>query len=247
MRMNLRLQFSIVGNLALGGLVFWLVRGKLAETPHPAAAPIQVTSAPLEIQPIQTTAEPMVISKPFRWSELESTDYRTYLANLRNIGCPEQTIRDILTADIDSVFAQKRAQVEHTSSGGLAETQLQQLRGQEASFLAALLGDAPPSLASPSPASTRPEPPWLLARQEVQRAPPLVFGNLDSPALKLNSDQIAAIGQVRQEFQDQLGVPDTNDPAYAQRWNRARRDADDTVRGLLGSKVYLRLQAANQR
>jgi hypothetical protein len=184
----------------------------------------------------------VVISKPFRWSELESTDYRTYLANLRNIGCPEQTIRDILTADIDSVFAQKRAQVEHTSSGGLAETQLRQLRGQEVSFLAALLGDVPPS-----PASAPQEPPWLLARREVQPAVPLVFGNLDSPALKLNSDQIAAIGQVREEFRNQLGVQDTNDPAYAQRWNRARRDADDTVRGLLGSKVYLQLQAANRQ
>jgi hypothetical protein len=236
------LRLSIAANLALSGLVVWLMREKSAGTPRHAAAPIQATNGPVEIHPIQTTVEPVVISKPFRWSELESTDYRTYLANLRNIGCPEQTIRDILTADIDSVFAQKRAQVENTSSGGLAETQLRQLRGQEVSFLAALLGDAP-QFAAPAPQ----KPPWLLARREVQPAPPLVFGNLDLPALKLNSDQIAAIGQVREEFRNQLGVQDTNDPAYAQRWNRARRDADDTVRGLLGSKVYLQLQAANQQ
>ena len=45
----------------------------------------------------------------FSWQEVESPDYPTYITNLRNIGCPEQTIRDIIIADINSLFARRRA------------------------------------------------------------------------------------------------------------------------------------------
>src|SRR5882762_9893333 len=45
----------------------------------------------------------------FSWRELESTDYPTYVANLREIGCPEQTIRDIIIADVNALYARKRA------------------------------------------------------------------------------------------------------------------------------------------
>lgn len=45
----------------------------------------------------------------FSWRELESTDYPTYVANLREIGCPEQTIRDIIIADINALYARRRA------------------------------------------------------------------------------------------------------------------------------------------
>jgi LysM repeat protein len=45
----------------------------------------------------------------FSWREVESADYPTYIANLRDIGCPEQTIRDIIIADINAMYARKRA------------------------------------------------------------------------------------------------------------------------------------------
>jgi RNA polymerase sigma factor (sigma-70 family) len=38
-----------------------------------------------------------------RWSQIESTDYRQYIANLRAIGCPEETIHDIIVAAINRV------------------------------------------------------------------------------------------------------------------------------------------------
>ena len=41
----------------------------------------------------------------FRWSQVESEDYRTYITRLRSIGCPEQTIRDIIIADVDKLLA----------------------------------------------------------------------------------------------------------------------------------------------
>lgn len=47
----------------------------------------------------------------FDWQLVESGDYRTYVKNLRAIGCPEQTVRDIVTADVLQAFAAKRAEV----------------------------------------------------------------------------------------------------------------------------------------
>jgi len=41
----------------------------------------------------------------FHWRQLESEDYRTYIQRLRSIGCPEQTIRDLIIADIDKTLA----------------------------------------------------------------------------------------------------------------------------------------------
>ena len=41
----------------------------------------------------------------FSWRELESADYHQYIANLRSIGCPEQTIRDIIIADVNKIYA----------------------------------------------------------------------------------------------------------------------------------------------
>ena len=45
----------------------------------------------------------------FSWKDLESPDYPTYILNLRNIGCPEQTVRDIIIADVNALYSLKRA------------------------------------------------------------------------------------------------------------------------------------------
>ena len=43
------------------------------------------------------------------WQDIESPDFATYVANLRQIGCPEQTIRDILIAEVNALYSRKRA------------------------------------------------------------------------------------------------------------------------------------------
>ena len=45
----------------------------------------------------------------FQWQQLESEDYRTYISRLRSIGCPEQTIRDIVIADVEKMMAPRVA------------------------------------------------------------------------------------------------------------------------------------------
>jgi hypothetical protein len=48
----------------------------------------------------------------FSWKLIESGDYRTYVANLRAIQCPEETIRDIIIADISALYAKRRSELQ---------------------------------------------------------------------------------------------------------------------------------------
>ncbi|MEO7678726.1 MAG: hypothetical protein ABIV39_18380 [Verrucomicrobiota bacterium] len=45
----------------------------------------------------------------FSWQEVESDNYVTYIKNLREIGCPDSTIRDIIVADVNALYAHRRA------------------------------------------------------------------------------------------------------------------------------------------
>lgn len=44
----------------------------------------------------------------FDWQNVESTDYKSYVENLRAIGCPEETIRDIVTQDLTRNFSARK-------------------------------------------------------------------------------------------------------------------------------------------
>src|SRR5437899_11283857 len=93
--------------------------------PQAAAAPAEPTNqvvaaeaAPRDVQPESplSNSPPTVImlTNQFHWREIESADYRTYIANLRKIGCPEATIRDIILTDGLKLFAERRGQVFQT-------------------------------------------------------------------------------------------------------------------------------------
>src|SRR2546429_3654874 len=45
----------------------------------------------------------------FNWRQVESPDYTTYIANMRAIGVPEQTIRDVIIADVTQAYEARRA------------------------------------------------------------------------------------------------------------------------------------------
>ena len=51
---------------------------------------------------------PLVRKQIFNWSQLESEDYDRYLTNLRLIGCPDSTIRDLIVCDVDALYAHRR-------------------------------------------------------------------------------------------------------------------------------------------
>ncbi len=116
--------------------------------PQPAAAFATATHMP---QPATALAPPTNSTAPaFHWSEIESPDYRTYIRNLRAIGCPEATIRDLITADLHALYQERRAQArcpEPTEFWRcefgleiLSQTNLARLDAEEQAVLTALLG-----------------------------------------------------------------------------------------------------------
>src|SRR2546423_10642757 len=48
---------------------------------------------------------------PLSWNAIESTNYQTYIANLRAINCPEETIHDIILTDVAKLYAKRRAAI----------------------------------------------------------------------------------------------------------------------------------------
>jgi len=108
---RLPLTCSLTLNALLLGLVLWLAR---AGSPSETRAGVSrfLTNRVLRVQhkPALPPAGDLVpevieVNEPFHWAQLESADYRVYLANLRAIGCPEATVRDILIADVNDLFS----------------------------------------------------------------------------------------------------------------------------------------------
>jgi hypothetical protein len=101
-RWRVLLLLSLAANLvlALGWLAF----------AHRAAETVAIVRRrALTNAPAQVKTNVVFRRQFFLWSEIESDDYPTYIANLRDIACPEQTIRDIIIADINALYARRRA------------------------------------------------------------------------------------------------------------------------------------------
>jgi len=62
-----------------------------------------------DFKPVRPASAPTNASAAFDWKKVEAEDYRSYVASLRAIGCPEQTIRDIVIADVNKLYASRRA------------------------------------------------------------------------------------------------------------------------------------------
>jgi hypothetical protein len=56
------------------------------------------------------------VERRFDWSSVESEDYRAYIANLRSIGCPPETIRDIVSLDLRKAYRGKQWELLRTAS-----------------------------------------------------------------------------------------------------------------------------------
>lgn len=116
MRTKSLLVGSILLNLILAG---WLLLrlGVRPGQPHGSSqatkvsppASVALTPAPPP-QPAQATR---VVT--FDWRQVESPDYKQYLANLRGIGCPEKTIKDIIVADVNDLFSSRSRSITATN------------------------------------------------------------------------------------------------------------------------------------
>lgn len=113
MRARTLLLCSIVLNVALASaLVTWLVSAP-KDTPRvvrPINAAAVASNSVLRV--IKTNV--LVRPRTFTWQEVESADYAVYVQNLRELGMPEKTIRDIIIADVDQIYSARRRNLAET-------------------------------------------------------------------------------------------------------------------------------------
>jgi hypothetical protein len=104
-------------------LALWVVALLQARHRAPAGKPTSIRTSGPAVPTAQPSGRISVRSQStaasaqaqFEWRQVESEDYKQYVANLRAIGCPEKTIREIVLADANDLFASKSAALTRTN------------------------------------------------------------------------------------------------------------------------------------
>lgn len=105
-------RMLIVAAAALVTALAWTARRgqSMPATAIATESPAPANSGSTQTFVRRTSENPESVAAPeWKWSSIESEDYRKYVANLRSIGCPERTIRDIILADLNKLYAAKEA------------------------------------------------------------------------------------------------------------------------------------------
>ena len=106
MRVRIIFLFSLVLNVALGvALITWL-----ASAPANKSRLVRPINAAAVNSNLPRIIKTNVLIRPraFTWQEVESPDYAIYVENLRALGMPGTTVRDIIVADVDQLFAKRQ-------------------------------------------------------------------------------------------------------------------------------------------
>ncbi|MDB6041287.1 MAG: Peptidoglycan-binding LysM, partial [Verrucomicrobiales bacterium] len=106
--MALRARILVAVSVALNALLTWMV---VREAREVSIAPQPHTTNRLQGLALNKSVKTNVIIRRqyFNWSDVESDNYQTYIANLKSIGCPPATIRDIIVADVNQLYARRSA------------------------------------------------------------------------------------------------------------------------------------------
>jgi LysM repeat protein len=166
----------------------------------PAHVRTAVVSERPDQSEITTRTNVLVRRQILTWREIESDDWATYVANLRVIGCPEQTIRDIIIADVNAVYARKRATDIMTSDQEWWRTEPDQMLMQAAAEKARTLEEERRALLTSLLGVT-----WesgdIISLPRPTRQPVV----LDGPVLgALSSETKQAVQEVNQRSQDRM-------------------------------------------
>src|SRR5258707_957461 len=70
--------------------------------------PVRVAAATNSATP---PPQPTYTQKKFDWKDVEAPEYVKYLNSLRAVGCPEEKVRNIVLADVNELFQQKKLKI----------------------------------------------------------------------------------------------------------------------------------------
>ena len=110
MKLRLLATFSLLANVALVAVVLLAGRGPALETGEQERAASRAALAASRIKTNLTRVEVTLTNeaKPFHWRDVASEDFKQYVASLRAIGCPPETVRDIIKAELTTQFLARR-------------------------------------------------------------------------------------------------------------------------------------------
>lgn len=95
-----------MANLGLGAWAYYTLKLRPQRDPVPVQQAESLRDdAPPSVLPHPPEPQIVTVTNQLTWDQLESEDYKTYIERLRSINCPEQTIRDIIIADLDKLLA----------------------------------------------------------------------------------------------------------------------------------------------
>ncbi len=94
---------------------FWLILSVcfnlfLAASLYVAIKPLKEPTVPVPpaLDNVVLKTNVLVRHQSFSWDLIQSTNYAILITNLRVIGCPEQTIRDIIASAINRIYARRQ-------------------------------------------------------------------------------------------------------------------------------------------
>lgn len=241
------LILSLVGNVALAGWAFYLHSREHPPLPEPvraAAAPIVVTN-----------------TAAFHWNQVESPYYTVFIANLRAIGCPPQTIQDIIAADLKSNYDARRAGLKTNTLPPQALAQIHQVLEREEQHTRELLlasnnksgaNPKPPITArppTPTPPAQAPVPSTALPGEPSREDLIAFFSRRETPnsptkmmydSLNPTEQELRELYHLSVKYDDAFGAgnPNPADTTWERRRRRAIQDMEDQLRSLIGYPRY---------
>ncbi len=269
LRRHAALLASLAGNMVLAGCVLVMWKKGAAHVKQPAFSAEVVEKAGKENEaPVQEPVTP-----PFHWRHLDAPDFPTFVKNLRAVGCPEATIRDIIQGELAEIYAARRQEAERELATApeiaheVLKERLQKMTVEETSLLASLTNDG--AMSGPATTGDQTGPPAaavknaeMAAGQQEQGGTvltPAAFlvgndpgqpGTMNEISLRptdpaLDAATAQVIGGIRDGFASSLAGAG-NDPSsvfYRQRWLAAQRQSDEIYSSLFGGDGFVRAQA----
>jgi hypothetical protein len=159
-------RFWLLLSLMLNVLLAGIVAKEWHSRPATGISPLvwrAITQRTLQTPAAPRVPDPAVmeITEPFNWQSVEATDCRVFIENLRAIGCPDLTIFDIVSAEVDEIFNARVKELVDGVTGNFwnlvisskdmqemveqKEKELEALRDQKGEMLSALFGETNPA------------------------------------------------------------------------------------------------------
>ncbi len=99
-----------LNTLAIGALAYYFkTKAEPEASPPLRHDTIELSRQPRAVRHTEVQVFAVTNTLALNWRAIESTDYKEYIARLKAIGCPWETIKDIIIADVSKLYTLKIA------------------------------------------------------------------------------------------------------------------------------------------